>query len=143
MPRITDTTCPVITHKILVFQKAALTICVLVACFLLTAAAPPKLNDEKNNEGKVGMRYFPGAGYPGLYPGIYPGGIYPGAYSGFYPGGYPGGYHGAYPGPYGLPFGAGYPPIRYPMGPYPGISFYNSKGGNSPTGNKAAPTARN
>jgi hypothetical protein len=122
-----------------VFQNIILTFSAFATCFLITLAAPPKFNNE-NNEDKVGMRSFLGAGYPGFYPGIYPGGYpmaYPGAYTGFYPG--------AYPNIYGRPFGLGYPPIGYPLGGYPGgpFSFYSNKNGNIPTGSKAASNARN
>jgi hypothetical protein len=122
-----------------VFQNLKLTLSAFATCFLLTLAAPPKSSNESNEE-KVGMRSFPGVGYPGFYPGIYPGG---------YPMGYPGGYLGAYPGAYqniyGRPFGLGYPPFGYPMGGYPAgpFTFYNNKNGNTPTGHQAAPSARN
>lgn len=139
MSDLTVTSRPIKLFYIFVFQNLILTLSAFATCFLLTLAAPPKFNNE-NNEDKVGLRSFPGVGYPGLYPGIYPGG-----YHLQYPGSYFGGYPGAYPNIYGRPFGIGYPPIGYPMGGYPAgpFSFYSNKNGNAPTGNKAASNARN
>lgn len=143
MSDLTVTSRPIKAHYIFVFQNVILTLSAFAICFLLTLAAPPKFNSE--NEDKVGMRSFPGAGYPGFYPGIYPGGYHLG-----YPGSYFGGYPGAYPNIYGRPFGLGYPPIGqppigYPLGGYPAgpFSFYSNKNGNAPTGSNAASSARN
>jgi hypothetical protein len=136
---LTATSRPIKAYSIFVFQKLALTLSVFATFFLLALTAPPQFNDGKNEE-QVGMRSFPGAGYPGFYPGMYPGG-----FPMTYPGNYLGGYPGAYPNIYGQPFGLGYPPIGYPFGGYPAgpFSFYNNKNGNTPTGSKAASNARN
>jgi hypothetical protein len=118
------------------FQITTLVLTVFAACILLTLAAPPNFNDQKNNEGKVSMRFFPGAGSLGPYPGAYPGG-FPGGYPGAFPGVYPG----IYPGGYGGPSGFGYPPFGYPSFGYPGapVMFYSNKDGNNPARRNAAP----
>lgn len=139
MSDLTLTSRPIKAHYVFVFQNLILTLSAFATCILLTLAAPPKFSNE-NNEDKVGMRSFPGVGYPGFYPGIYPGG-YPMAYPGAYNGAYPG----VYPNIYGRPFGLGYPQIGYPFGGYPAgpFSFYSNKNGDTPTGSKAASNARN
>ncbi|XP_069682189.1 galectin-3-like [Periplaneta americana] len=127
---------------------------VLLAAVFCTMSAPQQplsAGDQKNKDGSVNMRFFPGS-YPGVVAGSYPG-AYPGGYIGgipsYYggvppvlPGGFPPVYQGnypavapgipAYPGVYGRPF------VQYPVGgSYPGVPvFYNQNGDgrNNPSG---------
>jgi hypothetical protein len=130
-------------YTLVLFQNTALVLTVVTSCVLLTLAAPPKSNDEKNDEGKVGMRFFPGGSYPGFYPGLYPGG-FSDRFSGGFPGGFPGTHPGFYPPSMGLGYPSfGYPPVPYPAARYPGpFLFYSNENGNNPTGSNTAPKGK-
>ncbi|KAJ4448002.1 hypothetical protein ANN_10012 [Periplaneta americana] len=102
---------------------ALLVLLAAVFCTMSAPQQPPSAGDQKNKDGSVNMRFFPGS-YPGVVAGSYPG-AYPGGYIGgipsYYggvppvlPGGFPPVYQGnypavapgipAYPGVYGRPF---------------------------------------